>query len=467
MPRRKSLSDRLSLSGITTVSCHLASRTWELALSVETVPPYRLQLTGAKGPQPTYWAMENYDGWHERRYRDDELRGAAIEEFRKDPRTKPHTRRQDVLLVEALSRFAQMALDFSTPAPRDLALALYPRLRFNAYQLLNDDSSGRLAQLRGACPGAFVLLAALRRRAKHAEAAARFHREIIAGRKLNQALREVLGSIAPVDGKALETWLAVIRRAPITVSATGVAEPAPRGVAVDDIPVHPASRRCWFEVVTCLSLALSSRPAHPAHPSIAEFVSRHASLVRRWLVLRHRESSEFIAFVEKSGRVVGRGVDPVAVLRDFADYSGPTEPFPAAPVAPLDAGDAKLEHIADRRSLVRHARAFHNCARRYSSCLVRGDTALYVGNLTGRRVMIELTRDKDAWCCRQVRGFADRLPTQKELAMVRQWMRTAQRSEVSKGSQPGSPLPSPLARLTDVCAVPAATESTNVIQCSP
>jgi hypothetical protein len=425
-----------------TVSLAFKVRDWRLGLSIETAAPYRLRMSHAEGEQPAYWAMDSNDSYLESVDHFTELRGAALQEFVRARQVTPHGARLTARVVDAFSDFARTALATCAARPRRLALPLDFRLRFNAYQLLCDDHSGRLAQLRAVCPGAFVLLAALCRSRSRARRSLHLgqhlRRNIVAGRKLNHALREVLlgadsleGCVlktwrpdlwrARADTRVLDTWLPHIRRAPVAVDALSLLLPPPLGTALDDMPSGATAKMHWYDGLAWLNSALSSRPPHPSHVRVGEFMSRHGVAVRRWLCRQKHDLFDFVAFIETSGRAVGRSVDPEKALQDFARHD--SLPFPAAPLAPLDRTGAHLKHVPDRPGLVRQGRVFRNCARQLTRKVSAGKCAIYVGSILGTRLMVQVNRSEEGqWRRGEVRRVANELPSDDELAVVDEWV---------------------------------------------
>jgi hypothetical protein len=381
-------------------------------------------------------------------------------------------------LFGACAGLEQEAAALCDPAARAIAMRFPPHLRLWLYGRLVDDSTGRIAQLASACPGALTFAYGLQVAgagwgSPADEAGARLLGAAVAGRRLDWALRDAVeewatamecssdasGRVDPVwdrlrwaFGAERERLLSrqqlLLRRAGPMVATTNLFLPPPISFAPEDIPRKVRDNARWFSVMKCSRalIGASMRDERGRLEAFAMFVSRHAVALARAGSQRHpramvahmrdyavatdhwpvrgtslRYLDEVALWHERVARV--EGVAALAQLTPGLTLS-PEVQLPAPPVGRWRDDGVEIAPLSSVGELVVEGHRMHHCVASRYQPVALGESAIYRATIGGKPITVEIERTCLRWRIKEAKGFGDREPTTAEWVVLRRWEAT-------------------------------------------
>lgn len=374
-------------------------------------------------------------------------------------------------LLRGLARHAVRQCD---GAARNLARPFWPASRWGVYAAIAADSTGRVGQLAGVCPGALLLALALRRHggARGTQAWARFIAETVAGRRLDHVLTALvdawfelgaagklnevhpastwrrLRQARPWEAATLrreQVWL--LKRAEVSVNPSPLLAPHPSRLFPELVPTGAAAQTAWLTATRAPALFALAQGYPAAADALALWLSRnalplaeHAATLGRPLAAIVEELAELVAGTERTvgpGAAVSRLIDEAQRWSDevvqlnlrlrFHPLIGPRsavelqQPLPRClPTCSDD--DGKIEPISTVGALLREGLEMGHCVHGRVGDALAGWSYFFHAEVLGRRLTVEVRGSEDRLCLGEVRGQANRSANDEELCVIRRWL---------------------------------------------
>jgi hypothetical protein len=215
-----------------------------------------------------------------------------------------------------------------------------------------------------------------------------------------------------------------LRRAAASVPWWALASPHPPGLALDDVPLHPAANEAWFVAVALLADRMAS-DADAAR--LGPFVSAHGaelgdlplpSLARlyRRLTVRGRWL----------GRWPGRRTSAATALAHVQRWPDEEAARRRAerPLAPPPRSGLVVRELDSAEALALEGERMHHCAAQTWEDVRCGVSRVFAVEFRGERLTVELLCFRDGGLALgDVSAFANRAPGRAARAAVEAWVR--------------------------------------------
>jgi hypothetical protein len=365
---------------------------------------------------------------------------------------------------------------------RKSALRFPAHMRMWLCRQLAADTSGRLAQLAQACPGALIFayaLAKLGHRAGVGAAGAKLLRDAIAGRGLGEILDDAVAAWATgavrlaqnqrapgerhliwqrvVDAKGsarralLRAQRLLIRRAGAGVPSRTLWLPPPLAFAPEDIPARKLENARWFRVMKCFSPLLVSYEGLPLEygRNICLFLSRHALLLHKREDLGHSDYSRISSLLDyvraindwprrsssatrlfEAAETWHRQIEQVLLMEDagrmvgqsLVGADGKTLPLPEPPCPGWRSGEDHIVPLHTAEEVLAEGAQMHNCVASHIPQVLVGTAALYHGEVAGKPLTIQIAPAISGYRVVEARTFANDEPTAAQMRVLREFI---------------------------------------------
>ena len=365
---------------------------------------------------------------------------------------------------------------------RKIALRFPAHMRMWLCRHLAADTSGRLAQLAQACPGALIFayaLAKLGHRAGVGAAGAKLLRDAIAGRGLNELLDDALAAWAAsaerlaqnqqapgerhliwqrvVDARGSECHALLyaqrllIRRAGAGVPSRTLWLPPPLAFAPEDIPAHKLENARWFRVMKCFSALLVSYEGLLLEygRNICLFLSRYALLLHAREDLGYSDHSRINSLLDYSRAINDwprrnssatrlfeaaetwhRQIEQVQLMADagrmvgqsLVGADGKTLPLPEPPCPGWRSGDNRIVPLRTAEEVLAEGAHMHNCVASYIPQVLAGTAALYHGEVAGKPLTIQIAPAISGYRVVEAKTLGNGEPTAAQMRVLREFI---------------------------------------------
>ncbi len=394
------------------------------------------------------------------------------------PETKTLVRQVRATIREAACAAAAL-LDHGA---RKIALRFPAHMRMWLCRHLAADTSGRLAQLTRACPGALIFayaLAKLGHRAGVGAAGAKLLRDAVAGRGLNELLDDAVAAWATgaerlaqnqrapaerhliwqrvVDARGserqalLRAQRLLIRRAGAGVPSRTLWLPPPLAFAPEDIPARKLENARWFRVMKCFPPLLVSYEGLPLEygRNICLFLSRHALLLHKREDLGHSDHSRISSLLDyarainnwprrtssatrffEAAETWHRQIEQVQLMEDagrmvgqsLVGADGKTLPFPEPPCPGWRSGDDHIVPLHTAEEVLAEGAQMHNCVASHIPQVLANTAALYHGEIAGKPLTIQIAPAISGFRVVEAKTFANDEPTAAQMRVLREFI---------------------------------------------
>ena len=365
---------------------------------------------------------------------------------------------------------------------RKIALRFPAHMRMWLCRHLAVDTSGRLAQLAQACPGALIFayaLAKLGHRAGVGAAGAKLLRDAVAGRGLNELLDDAVAAWAAgaerlaqnqrapgerhliwqrvVDARGserqalLRAQRLLIRRAGAGVPSRTLWLPPPLAFAPEDIPARKLENVRWFRVMKCFSPLLVSYEGLPLEygRNICLFLSRHALLLHGREDLGHSDHSRISSLLDyvraindwprrsssatrlfEAAETWHRQIEQVLLMEDagrmvgqsLVGADGKTLPLPEPPCPGWRSGDDHIVPLHTAEEVLAEGAHMHNCVASHIPQVLANTAALYHGEVAGKPLTIQIAPAISGYRVVEAKTFANDEPTAAQMRVLRDFV---------------------------------------------
>jgi hypothetical protein len=365
---------------------------------------------------------------------------------------------------------------------RKIALRFPAHMRMWLCRQLAADTSGRLAQLAQACPGALIFAYALAKhghRAGVGAAGAKLLRDAIAGRGLGEILDDAVAAWATgavrlaqdqrapgerhliwqrvVDARSsarqalLRAQRLLIRRAGAGVPSRTLWLPPPLAFAPEDIPARKLENARWFRVMKCFSPLLVSYEGLPLEygRNICLFLSRHALLLHRREDLGHSDHSRISSLLDyvraindwprrsssatrlfEAAEAWHRQIEQVLLMEDagrmvgqsLVGADGKTLPLPEPPCPGWRSGDDRIVPLHSAEEVLAEGAQMHNCVASHIPQVLANTAALYHGEIAGKPLTIQIAPAISGYRVVEAKTFANDEPTAAQMRVLREFI---------------------------------------------
>jgi hypothetical protein len=365
---------------------------------------------------------------------------------------------------------------------RKIALRFPAHMRMWLCRQLAADTSGRLAQLARACPGALIFayaLAKLGHRAGVGAAGAKLLRDAVAGRGLNELLDDAVAAWAAgaerlaqnqrAPGERHLIWQRVaaarggerqallraqrllIRRAGAGVPSRTLWLPPPLAFAPEDIPARKLENARWFRVMKCFPPLLVSHEGLLLEygRNICLFLSRHALLLHKREDLGHSDHSRISSLLDyvraindwprrsssatrlfEAAETWHRQIEQVQLMADagrmvgqsLVGADGKTLPLPEPPCPGWRSGDDHIVPLHTVEEVLAEGAHMHNCVASHIPQVLANTAALYHGEITGKPLTIQIAPAISGYRVVEAKTFANDEPTAAQMRVLREFI---------------------------------------------
>ena len=365
---------------------------------------------------------------------------------------------------------------------RKIALRFPAHMRMWLCRHLAVDTSGRLAQLAQACPGALIFafaLAKLGHRAGVGAAGAKLLRDAIAGRGLNELLDDALAAWAAsaerlaqnqrapgerhliwqrvVDARGSERQALLyaqrllIRRAGAGVPSRTLWLPPPLAFAPEDIPARKLENARWFRVMKCFSALLASHDGLQLEyaRNVCLFLSRHALFLHAREDLGYSDHSRINSLLDYSRAINDwprrnssatrlfeaaetwhRQIEQVQLMADagrmvgqsLVGADGKTLPLPEPPCPGWRSGDNRIVPLRTAEEVLAEGAHMHNCVASYIPKVLANTAALYHGEVAGKPLTIQIAPAISGYRVVEAKTLANAEPTAAQMRVLREFI---------------------------------------------
>lgn len=355
------------------------------------------------------------------------------------------------------------------PETRRLALRFRPRNRFGVYSLLSADSTGRLRQLVGTCPGTLLFLCAVRDGPKPTRwIASALVADLVRGARLDPALDRAVERWLdgrpragfqlplfrvpgvycrpPVEPASVLSLRQLLRRSQPLTSPLDLLGPLPP-LALEDVPAAVRANAAWFRVMGQAAWATRVLALDDGlRDRFGRFVSKNAVVLSVLARRRDRTAgsvlSELLDYCRGAGRVPSRETSPERLLDESRRWhahlattlqreellqglgvASLTEvAFPAGPVPDLDNGQARIRCLGNAEELFLEGREMNHCVVTRILEVLEGRSAVYAARIGDERLTVELHLGDGGPCLNEIRGPSNAAPSRAALEALRSWM---------------------------------------------
>ena len=365
---------------------------------------------------------------------------------------------------------------------RKIALRFPAHMRMWLCRHLAVDTSGRLAQLAQACPGALIFafaLAKLGHRAGVGAAGAKFLRDAIAGRELNELLDDALAAWAAsaewlaheqrapserhliwqrvVDARGserqalLRAQRLLIRRAGAGVPSRTLWLPPPLAFAPEDIPARKLDNARWFRVMKCFSALLVSYEGLLLEygRNVCLFLSRHALFLHAREDLGYSDHSRINSLLDYSRAINDwprrnssatrlfeaaetwhRKIEQVQLMADagrmvgqsLVGADGKTLPLPEPPCPGWHSGEDRIVPLRTAEEVLAEGAHMHNCVASYIPKVLANTAALYHGEIAGKPLTIQIAPAISGYRVVEAKTLGNAEPTAAQMRVLREFI---------------------------------------------
>ena len=365
---------------------------------------------------------------------------------------------------------------------RKIALRFPAHMRMWLCRHLAADTSGRLAQLAQACPGALIFafaLAKLGHRAGVGAAGGKLLRDAIAGRGLNELLDDALAAWAAsaerlaqnqrapderhliwqrvLDARGserhalLRAQRLLIRRAGAGVPSRTLWLPPPLAFAPEDIPARKLENARWFRVMKCFSALLASHDGLQLEyaRNVCLFLSRHALLLHAREDLGYSDYSRINSLLDYSRAINDwprrnssatrlfeaaetwhRQIEQVQLMADagrmvgqsLVGADGKTLPLPEPPCPEWRSGDNRIVPLRTAEEVLAEGAHMHNCVASRIPQVLAGTAALYHGEVAGKPLTIQIAPTISGYRVVEAKTLDNAEPTAAQMRVLREFI---------------------------------------------
>jgi hypothetical protein len=365
---------------------------------------------------------------------------------------------------------------------RKIVLRFPAHMRMWLCRQLAADTSGRLAQLAQACPGALIFayaLAKLGHRVGVGAAGSKLLRDAIAGRGLNELLDDAVAAwaagaerlaqnqrapgerhliwqrVAAARGGERQTLLRaqrlLIRRAGAGVPSRTLWLPPPLAFAPEDIPARKLENARWFRVMKCFPPLLVSHEGLLLEygRNICLFLSRHALLLHKREDLGHSDHSRISSLLDyvraindwprrsssatrlfEAAETWHRQIEQVQLMADagrmvgqsLVGADGKTLPLPEPPCPGWRSGDDHIVPLHTAEEVLAEGAHMHNCVASHIPQVLANTAALYHGEIAGKPLTIQIAPAISGYRVVEAKTFANDEPTAAQMRVLREFI---------------------------------------------
>ena len=365
---------------------------------------------------------------------------------------------------------------------RKIVLRFPAHMRMWLCRQLAADTSGRLAQLAQACPGALIFayaLAKLGHRVGVGAAGSKLLRDAIAGRGLNELLDDAVAAWAAgaerlaqnqrAPGERHLIWQRVagarggerqallraqrllIRRAGAGVPSRTLWLPPPLAFAPEDIPARKLENARWFRVMKCFPPLLVSHEGLLLEygRNICLFLSRHALLLHKREDLGHSDHSRISSLLDyvraindwprrsssatrlfEAAETWHRQIEQVQLMADagrmvgqsLVGADGKTLPLPEPPCPGWRSGDDHIVPLHTAEEVLAEGAHMHNCVASHIPQVLANTAALYHGEIAGKPLTIQIAPAISGYRVVEAKTFANDEPTAAQMRVLREFI---------------------------------------------
>ena len=365
---------------------------------------------------------------------------------------------------------------------RKIALRFPAHMRMWLCRHLAADTSGRLAQLAQACPGALIFayaLAKLGHRAGVGAAGGKLLRDAIAGRGLNEILDDAVAAWATgavrlaqnqrapgerhliwqrvVDARGgerqalLRAQRLLIRRAGAGVPSRTLWLPPPLAFAPEDIPARKLENARWFRVMKCFSPLLVSYEGLLLEygRNICLFLSRHALSLHKREDLGHSDHSRISSLLDyvraindwprrdssatrlfEAAETWHRQIEQAQLMADagrmvgqsLVGADGKTLPLPEPPCPGWHSGQDRIVPLRTAEEVLAEGAHMHNCVASYIPKVLANTAALYHGEIAGKPLTIQIAPAISGYRVVEAKTLGNAEPTAAQMRVLREFI---------------------------------------------
>ncbi len=376
------------------------------------------------------------------------------------------------IMAAVLRSAAIYAAELCDPKLRRIACRFSPVMRPWLYGRLNDDRTGRLAQIAISCPGALVFAYALLEYRLTRLVGARLLADVIAGVRLNHLLRDAVSCWAFLaegweheEGARFssiwermvnagsserlcveEKQRLLVRRAGPRTSPSDVLTPPPLAFAPEDIPLAVFENARWFRVMSCPDLVSPyDYQDEGILADLSRFASRHSSVLHPpgQRVLYETCIGQLIHFVLMTRRRPSRNTCPHRLLAESRQWhrairhnefpvvrDGKVDlgssvvtletPLPVPPGGVWSNDRVSVRPIETVGGLIEEGKRMQHCVGALAAAALAGDCFFYAIEVDGRPITVEIKRlSGGRLCIAEVSGFKNqKVWSDERLAMI-------------------------------------------------